>query len=220
MTKTRSLAIGILLATMAIGVLVFQVVKPPASAGIVDREWPQLTMVYEADGAAVAVGDNPAVVTREVHRLEFRSKTDWRDTVIEGPLIHTRVGGFSNTGSYEEVRGNTYTRFHSIYNGYDSEIVESGRRVAGLFMAPFSIERSGYQFSRVGTEAKVCFRELCEEGAIGLEHTLPDGEKVQLVDDARGIPLTFGTRFVVKELQIDDSKIEPTFSNGSGNPDY
>ena len=48
---------------------------------------PPLTMVYEVYGPSITVGDRSVEPFRELHRLEYRSKTEWTDTVIQSPSI-------------------------------------------------------------------------------------------------------------------------------------
>ena len=75
-------------------------VKASGPVGPVIPTWPQFTMVYETAGPAIAIGQNPAEVTREVRRLEYQSETQWKDIVIEAPTIETRVGQFNRVGSF------------------------------------------------------------------------------------------------------------------------
>ena len=37
--------------------------------------WPKFTIAYETKDAAIAVGDDPAVATKEIRRLEYNSAT-------------------------------------------------------------------------------------------------------------------------------------------------
>ena len=48
--------------------------KASGPSGPVLPTWPQFTMVYETDGATIGIGQNPSVVSREVHRLEYQVK--------------------------------------------------------------------------------------------------------------------------------------------------
>ena len=171
--------------------------------------WPEFTMVYETDGAAVSVGTGPAEVTREVHRLEYQSATQWTDTVIEAPTIETRVGSFSMVGSYQTLDGDTYTE----YNAYDQSpeettVPENTTMVPGRVMPPFPIKESGVELTATTTTAKVCFQDQCGENAEGRLYTKANGVEIVFVDDARGIPLRVDDAFVVKEIRIDDTKQE------------
>ena len=67
------------------------------------KDWPPFSMVYELEqGQAVSVG-NRHVESRQVRRLEYRSATEWTDTVLESADIETRVGTFNQAGSYRRV---------------------------------------------------------------------------------------------------------------------
>ena len=74
--------------------------------------WPALTMVYEKDGAT-----SNGKTTREVHRLEYRSVTDWTDTVIESdPIEFPPLGTESTAGSYQRLKGKKVEFYDSTTN--------------------------------------------------------------------------------------------------------
>ena len=163
-------------------------------------------MVYETDGNSYAVGQNPAVVTRETHRLEFGSPSQWTDTVTASPDVQARVGMFNVTGSYKRLDGRTYTKYDALTDTTEEEEAEEGR-VVGPFMMPFPIKESGYTFTPTTTEATVCFMAECQENAEGLLYVKPSGTEFVFVNDARGIPLRIGDEsngFVVHEIRIND----------------
>ena len=74
-----ALALTLVLISLVAGVLYF---GPWDASSPEISYWPALTMVYEIDGPVF----NGQTV-RETHRLEYRSVTDWTDTVIESDPI-------------------------------------------------------------------------------------------------------------------------------------
>ena len=107
-------------------------VKASGPVGPVIPTWPQFTMVYETAGPAIAIGQNPAEVTREVRRLEYQSETQWKDIVIEAPTIETRVGQFNRVGSFQQLNGRTFTEFDALGGSSHETTVEEGTRVTKL----------------------------------------------------------------------------------------
>ncbi len=189
-------------------------VKASGPVGPVIPTWPQFTMVYETDSAAIAIGQNPAEVTREVRRLEYQAETQWKDIVIEAPTIETRVGQFNRVGSFQQLNGRTFTEFDALGGSSHETTVEEGTRVTSGFMLPFPIEESGVEFTPVTTNSRVCFRDQCTDNAEGRLCRKASGSEMVFVDDARGIPLRVGSpstgdAFIVKEIQIDDTKLKP-----------
>ena len=186
---------------------------PPGVVSVTIPTWPAFSMVYETDGAVVAVGADPAQTIREVRRLDYQSKTQWRDTVLEAaPTIQTSVGEFSRVGSYVHLDGDTYTEFNAM-DGAESEktireeTIEKGTtRLAGPILYPFPIEESGIETTATSTTATVCFQEKCTDNAQGLLYRKASGSEKVFVDDARGIPLRVDNKFIVRELKIDDER--------------
>ena len=186
---------------------------PPGVVSVTIPTWPAFSMVYETDGAVVSVGSDPAQTIREVHQLDYQSKTQWRDTVLEAaPSIQTSVGEFSRVGSYVHLDGDTYTEFNAM-DGAESEktifeeTIEKGTtRLAGPNMHPFPIEESGIETTATSTTARVCFQEKCTDNAQGLLYRKASGSEKVFVDDARGIPLRVDNKFIVREPKIDDER--------------
>ena len=167
--------------------------------------WPQFVMEYETDGHAVSVGQNTAKVLREVRRLDYVSRTEWNETVLEAPTVQARVGAFDRIGSYNRLDGSVFTEYNALTDTTQQKEVEEGR-VAGPFMLPFPIEESGYEFTLTTTEATVCFMGECQENAEGLLYRRPSGTELVFVNDARGIPLRINDGFIVREIRINDGK--------------
>ena len=175
------------------------------------QDWPPFTMVYELkDGQSILVGDTK-VDPRQLRRLEYNSITDWVETVLEAAPAVTPYGVDSEVGSYHQVNGNIYSTFSASDNVYDEEVVEEGGYYEPGRLPPPGVSlrvleaRTSTLPTRVITEAKVCFRDICEPNAEGLLYIINGVERV-FADDSRGIPLRIGDAVVVKELVIKDIK--------------
>ncbi len=173
--------------------------------------WPALTMVYEMDG----LGINGQKI-RETHRLEYRSVTDWTDTVIEStPFESLALGTVSNTGSYERLKGKRVEFYDSI-----TDDVSVDERTAGgifvpnahliplyYFVANPTKAPDGTPYTETATTTAVCYRSECEENVSGLAFKWGGGlERIALDDKRWGIALKSGDSFVVRELILDASK--------------
>ena len=180
----------------------------PAS-DVPPTDWPAFTLVYEADGSAVSVGGDGFTI-REVHRFEFTSKSRWTDTVVDAtPSVDLSQGVFSRVGSYRRLDGRKLVEFDALDGGrYEETIDEGVRFLSNAVLLPFQNrvleEVAGITATRVETGILVCFREECEENAVGLLYRLEDGGERVFADDSRGVPLKMGDAFVVKELRVDD----------------
>ena len=175
------------------------------------EQWPSFTMTYEIDGGPVSVG-NETYQGREVHLLEYRTATDWVDTVTIAPSVETVAGLVSATGSFRQLDGRVFTEFNSFIGDTSAKEIESGvNLIPGAAFARLPIRvlvEKGYELTRKTTAAKVCFNSSCQINAIGIAMN-DDGWEYIWVDDARGIPLQIGiSAFVVTELQIEGEKQE------------
>ena len=174
---------------------------------------PPMTMIYEkSEGALVSVGNEPDVVIGEVHRLEYRSETDWVDTVIEAtPVVDLIPGGqYNRVGSYEMVVGNRFTSFDAGLGSPEDideeEIAPNTIMVPNAALVPY--HRVGFinqSPTPIDTDATVCFRDDCELNARGFLYLLANGKEIVFADYARLVPLR-SQNFVVRELRIDDVK--------------
>lgn len=172
-------------------------------------DWSPFTMVYQVEGEFASVGNRPIQVT-EVHRLDYKSKTEWTDTTIEATPIDTRYGTFSNEGSYEKLSDGVYTSFHAIGDTTDTEKVDPDtRRLPNRFLIPYQMQAliaSGAEPQRVATDALVCVQTDCDDHAEGLAFTFDSGVVKVFAADSEGIPLRMGDSFIVKELHITDTQ--------------
>ena len=164
-------------------------------------------MVYETNGVVYSIGSSPSVTTREVRRLEYQSRTQWTDTVIDDPTITTTVGWSSRVGASTRVNGDSYTEYNSSGEStYTETVGENTTMLTGSMPPPFPIQESGVETEPTVTSAKVCFNDECTENAAGLLRRKANGAEFVYVDDARGIPLRVNDVFFVKEIRIIDAK--------------
>ena len=181
-------------------------------AGLLEpKDWPPFTMVYELEqGQSVMVGDRQ-VASRQLRRFEYQSATEWTDTILESPPIETRVGTFSQVGSYRRLDGRRLIEYESVTDSIREDEIEEGvRHLANGFFLPYRNRRyeelDGITPVKVEAGAIVCFRDQCEDNATGLLYRLENGQERVFADDSRGFPLGFGTLFVVRELRVDDER--------------
>ena len=199
-------ALVIIVLVVALGVSVMAL--RPLRSGL--AEWPPFTMIYQAPGAAVSVGNKPFRVI-EVRRLEYQSKTEWTETVIEATPIETSYGTFSDVGSYRELSGGVFKEFDAVTDSTRTDTVEAGvTRIPNSYLRPIPLqhykESEGVTVSYTTTDATVCFEgDDCTENAMGIAFT-KDGRTGVYADDSRGIPLKMGDDFIVRELRIDDER--------------
>ena len=140
-------------------------------------ELPSMTLVYEVHGPAITVGDNSVEPYKEIRRLEYRSRTDWTETVIESPTIDVgRYGTTSNVGAYLSLNGTVLTE-HDPLDGSirESTMDDNSTHVpnaAFVFVhmptMPFGEDVPGVP---VTTDARVCFNGDCEENAPGVRYS-------------------------------------------------
>ena len=194
-------------AVVAKSVVVAMSVWADGPTGPVIPTWPPFTMVYETNGVVYSIGSSPSVTTREVRRLEYQSRTQWTDTVVEAPTITTMVGSTSRVGSSTRVNGDSYTEYNASGElTYADTVGENTTMLADSLPPPFPIEDSRVETEPTVTSAKVCFNDECTENAAGLLRRRANGAEVVYVDDARGIPLRVNAAFVVKEIRITGAK--------------
>ena len=123
---------------------------------------PRMTLTYETDGPAIGVG-NRSVDFREVRRLDYTSKTQWTDTVIEAPTVDLgRYGTGSTVGSYKSINGNTTVSYDAMTDSRDEGTHEEGILVPNQALVygtvpPASLDAvPGYTKSQVVSDVRVC----------------------------------------------------------------
>ena len=203
--------IGAALAALFLASLFIYVSRRGDEAG--SGRLPPMTMLYEAYGPSISVGDRSIEPFKELHRLEYQSETQWVDTVIESPTVDLgRHGARSNVGSYTRLNGKSITEYDAMDSSIDGSTVSDDTvfvpHPALAYGTPYHDlldHSSKFTKSRVTTSAKVCFNGECVENAVGI---LYESSRVALVfvDDSRGIPLRLGDGFLVRSVEIHDTK--------------
>ena len=166
--------------------------------------WPSLTMVYEIDGE-VWNGQT----ARETHRLEYRSASDWTDTVIASdPIESLALGTITLTGSYMRRDGDQVKTYDVVTD--DTDIHSSENTVIpNAFLAPlhiFEYENLELSLVKTATTATICYQAACEDNADGLAFDMNGLEWVVLDDERWGIALKVGDKFLVKKLTLNIPK--------------
>ena len=117
---TLALALGA--AAIALG-LAF---AGPAKPGLADP-LPPITLTYEVYGASVAVGTRSIERFKETRRLEYRSQTDWTETIITSPTLDLGTYGTGTyQGSYTTLNGNTMTEYDALTDTTNTYSVGAG----------------------------------------------------------------------------------------------
>ena len=208
-SRPTTFVIGAALAALFLASLFIYVSRCGDEAG--SGRLPPMTMLYEAYGPSISVGDRSIEPFKELHRLEYRSETQWVDTVIESPAVDLgRYGTRSSVGSYTRLNGKSITEYDAMDGSIDESTVSDDTVFvpdpALALGTPDLLDHSSkFTKSRVTTSAKVCFNGECVENAVGI---LYESSRTALVfvDDSRGIPLRLGDGFLVRSVEIHDSK--------------
>ena len=171
-------------------------------------ELPGMTLVYETYGPAISVGDSSVVPYKEIRRLEYRSRTDWTETVIESPTIDVgRYGTTSNVGAYVSLKGTVLTEHDPLDGSISESTIDDGAtfvpNAAFVFVHMSAIflddEVPGVA---VTTEAQVCLNGDCEEKATGVRYTYGRTSVVVFEGDNWIIPLEYGEIFSLRSADI------------------
>ncbi len=137
-TLNKRLLAVLLVLTCASGVLAIATfLNAQNTAGADRNSWPSLLMVYNIDGLTYN-----GVSIREVHRLVYRSKSDWTDTVIESDPIQSGVGTIYSVGSYKRVDGIRYEEYDSIGDQSYLEELDGGKSITipNVFLQPVPVK--------------------------------------------------------------------------------
>ena len=206
---SRRTALAAMVIVAMVAVVVVWVVRSNVAAQPVNTDWPSLTMTYEMKAPPVSVGGMEQTGT-EVRRMDYTSKDNWTDTIIETPDVTTQVGTFSSVGSFTSLSRGVITEYDAISGTTSTVAVTDGvSHVAGSAFVRQHInvlKEHGYEFTQVETDARVCFQTTCEDNASGIRMVY-NGVEYIFVDDARGIPLKRGnSSFKAREVLIGDVK--------------
>ena len=171
-------------------------------------EPPGMTLVYEVNGPAISVGDNSVAPYKEIRRLEYRSRTDWTETVIESPTIDLgRYGSGSNIGAYLSLNGTVLTEHDPLDGRISESTVDDG--VTSVPNAALTFIHMSAIFLddevpgvAVTTVAQVCLNGDCEEKAPGVRYTYGRTSVVVFEGDNWIIPLEYGEIFSLRSADI------------------
>ncbi len=175
------------------------------------EDWPPFTMVYELEQGQIARVGDKKVDSRQTRRLEYESFSKWKETVIESAPIETRVGTFSAVGSYIQLDGRNMVEYNAQTEFTHREEIEDGAR---YYPKGISLPNLHLQFEEIDgitpidvkIGSLVCFRDDCEKDEVGRLYRLESGREWVFANDSRGFPLKIGSRFLVRELWVDDSR--------------
>ena len=175
---------------------------------------PPLTMVYEVYGPSITVGDRSVEPFRELHRLEYRSKTEWTDTVIQSPSIDRgQYGVGSNLGSYTRLNGNSLTEYDAMDGSTDESTVADDTVFVPNAAFAFALETPNpmgdaprLAISQVVTSARVCFNGECEENVGGTRYRSGGMDLVLLERDSWTVPLQLGDRFLARTVEVQAAR--------------
>ena len=208
-TIRRVAAVGTaLLLAVAVSVASLFLISTPGARGDGHLDWPRFTMVYEVDGLTW----NGRTV-KEIHRLDYTSRSDWLDTTIGSDALESlAVSHVDPAGSYQQVRDGQWQR-HTSFNGAvnTAEVSEGTIRVPNAYLVPVPVagikqseDEDQVNLVPTSTESTVCYQAECKANAGGLWLEAPGWVGRKLVDDPRwGIALEFQDRFKVHSLDID-----------------
>ena len=169
---------------------------------------PSMTLVYEIHGPPVSIGGSSATPYKEVRRLEYRSKNDWTETVIESPSINLgRYGSGSNVGAYRKLNGKVLTEHDPLDGSISESTIDDG--VTFVPNAAFTFSHSSTRplgddvtGVEVTTGARVCFNGECEDNARGVRYSTDRMSVVVLEGDNWMLPLELGDLFLLRSADI------------------
>ena len=172
---------------------------------------PPMTLTYEVNGPGVSVGDRVIADYKETRRLEYRSQTEWTETVIESPQLDLgRYGTGTNEGSYQKLNGSVLTEYDAMIGTTDTSSVG-----AGVFLP---LDALGYAYTPVGssplkdtvtTEAvtmdvRVCAANgVCADNVPGTKYTAGSGRELVVYEGADFVLPVRSGHFVLKSVLIN-----------------
>ena len=193
------------------------------------HEWPPFTAVYKAYADSSIGVYNETYRPYVTYRLEWRAVDDWTATIIDGDRYEVADGiVFDLTGSYEQVKGRTYTRFSAFpprpNPQPEVETLDKGGYVpppGGVFYQKWI---SGHDLDTrtdgetVAISADVCTGDACHEangaegsiGTMGLKFSDEEIANIIFTNDAMRIPVKrMGTR-ANPEVEVLELQVYPT----------
>ena len=170
---------------------------------------PPMTLTYEVYGDSVSVGGRSIPAFKETRRLEYRSQTDWKETVIESPTLNLgRYGTGSNVGSYRQLKGNVETEYDALTDTtstYTLEGTSVNLPTAALGYAYHGTQPMGPNVTgvAVATDVSVCSADgVCEDNVAGIKYAKGDGTLVVYKGADFILPIKDGDVFTLKSVKI------------------
>ena len=210
--KHKRIGAAIIVALGALGALAALAFTGSETTPTLPDPLPPMTITYEVYGGSVSVGNRSIPRFKEIRQLEYRSQTDWKETVLESPTLDLgRYGTGSNAGSYRQVKGNVETEYDAMTDttstntlgGTSVNLPHSAMRYAYYGTRPMGPSITG---GAVVTEARVCFNGDCRNDAAGIKYTSGDHSLVVLEGGDWIIPMKVGDGFFTlksAEIQAD-----------------
>ena len=212
-TRMTTRKTAIILAMMALAALAAVLLHRSLTEAQEDRihTMPSMILEYKTDGPAIGVG-NRSVDFKEVRSLDYTSRTEWTDTVIQAPSVNLgRYGTGSTVGSYVSLDGTTITQYNALTGTLETSTNDGGIYLPGsafsfATLPPAKMDAAPeYTKSTVATSAKVCEDEdTCRENVSGTRYRDASGLDLTMYKtDAWFIPLKLGSYEVVK-IEVRD----------------
>ena len=173
---------------------------------------PPMTLTYEVYGASVSVGNRSIPRFKELRRLEYRSQTDWTETVIESPTLDLgRYGTASNVGSYRTLKGNVLTEFDAKMNSTNTStqggsVLIPNSSLSVIYASPTNPLGPDAVRAVVTTNLRACFNGDCRDNASGVKYTKGDTTLVVLEGDGFILPVEDGDYFTLKCADIQANR--------------
>ena len=171
---------------------------------------PPMTLTYEVYGPSVGVGSRSIPAFKETRRLDYRSQTDWKETVIESPTLDLgRYGTGSNEGSYRQLTGNIETEYDALTDttsthtrgGTSVSLPTKALRYAYHGTQPLGPNVTG---EAVTTDVRVCSADgVCADNVSGTKYAKGDGSLVVYQGADFILPVQDGDAFALKSVQIN-----------------
>ena len=209
MTTRRGILIasGVLALVTVLGLVAF---TGSATTPTLPDPMPPMTLEYEVYGDSVSVGGESIAAFKETRRLEYRSQTDWKETVIESPTLDLgRYGTGSNEGSYRQLTGNIETEYDALTDttsthtrgGTSVSLPTKALRYAYHGTQPLGPNVTG---EAVTTDVRVCSADgVCADNVSGTKYAKGDGSLVVYQGADFILPVQDGDAFALKSVQIN-----------------
>ena len=86
-------------------------------------DWPAMTTTYDLHGQFFIIGDNPPATQTQTRRSTHTTKDSWIEVIIAAPDMVTRVGTFSDVGSYQKIENGQYITYDAVTGSTETETI-------------------------------------------------------------------------------------------------